>query len=366
MVEAQLKLKDLDKSHKIKIPVPDTVKSVFTQEFRDKVVKELKRQGRERKAEKFKDCNKETVICECSNCGEPHVTPVGCKLRICPSCRIRENNRIVKKYEDIVKSLKNPKLLTVTLKNPKKLTSEAVTHLRNCFSRLRRRKEIKNRLWGGLYAIECKKSVHQDGWNVHIHALIDSLYIPQERLSEIWKEITGNSPVVDIRKVKGIKGLKEVLNYVSKEGEIQEVKDLVHYEEVMANRKQIQTFGSLYDKDPKEFFLECRKCGSTRWNFLGLIKGPEILFSRVDIDYLVQVLTSLDTKETSSHRKTGKGPPKCLNFEEAMSKQDKFFKELEKTDNINEIEAKFGEKFVRYMERIGLVHEPRAGKIEKL
>ena len=59
-----------------------------------------------------------------------------------------------------------------------------------------------------MYSYENTYNEKTGEWHPHVHmfALLDT-WIDQEQLSETWHEITGDSFVVDIRKVKKIKTL---------------------------------------------------------------------------------------------------------------------------------------------------------------
>ena len=61
---------------------------------------------------------------------------------------------------------------------------------------------------GAMYSYENTYNEKTGEWHPHVHmfALLDT-WIDQEQLSETWHEITGDSFVVDIRKVKKIKTL---------------------------------------------------------------------------------------------------------------------------------------------------------------
>jgi hypothetical protein len=67
--------------------------------------------------------------------------------------------------------------------------------------------------WGALWVDE----IGFNNSNLHAHILIYCPYIPQERLSEIWEQVSGN-PVVWINqaKVPGPLALLYMLKYVSK------------------------------------------------------------------------------------------------------------------------------------------------------
>jgi len=355
--------------------------SVFTEEFRKKVEKELYDRGYMEQSLKFRECGEARAISECSNCQHPRSVPIGCGLRICPTCRIRENKKLVSKYQHIVERIKNPKHMTLTVKNVSYFNKEVVHELRDCFNKLIHRKGKKNtkkvgrKIRGGLYSLEVKKVSETVGWNIHIHVLLSSAYIKQSKLSNEWQQITKESsifqesPIVDIRKVHGVEGLKEVLNYVSKEGEIEAVTDLVTYEEVMHNMRQIQPFGTLYNKDPKELKAQCKNCGSEDFDFLGIIKGITIQFCKTDISYFEQVLTSLDTMEISSPTNSSHPPPDSGKKEESQISSEKvrdLLSEVQDTQDRTELEGIFSEELIEYALHNGYIYEPRSGVIKEI
>ena len=54
--------------------------------------------------------------------------------------------------------------------------------------------------------------------NVHAHIIINARFWAQNDISELWKEITGDDFIVDIRKIKNpSKAIKEVFKYIVKD-----------------------------------------------------------------------------------------------------------------------------------------------------
>ena len=89
-------------------------------------------------------------------------------------------------------------------------------------------------------------------WHPHVHmfALLDT-WIDQEQLSETWHEITGDSFVVDIRKVKKdkdfgySKAAAEVCKYALKFGDLS-VEHTWEAFKVLKGKRLSGAFGSLY------------------------------------------------------------------------------------------------------------------------
>ena len=163
-----------------------------------------------------------------------------CKQHLlCPFCAMRRSGKYVAKNIPKLEHIlsENPSLIpvmiTYTVKNGPNLR-ERYTHLKNAERRLKRSAlNYKNgqkwteyaRVQGAISAYEFTKKEKGD-WHPHIHmfALVDS-YIDQQALSQEWLKITGDSFIVDIRKIKvkpnagGLdiaSGLLEVCKYALK------------------------------------------------------------------------------------------------------------------------------------------------------
>lgn len=150
------------------------------------------------------------VFFYCDNCkGLVRVT-LGCGKRFasfCPDCAKRWKRRTFAKYYRGVLVMKHPKFLTLTLKKVKGRIE----------ARLRSLWEMKKYLFKRLarlgYKIPSWCGVIEPP--NHIHLILDACYIPQKLISSIWKEITGDSFIVDIRQVNG-NDLRQVAAYITK------------------------------------------------------------------------------------------------------------------------------------------------------
>jgi len=69
------------------------------------------------------------------------------------------------------------------------------------------------RVLGGAAFFEVTRSAETGLWHPHLHILVEGKYLPQEQLAGLWKDITGDSKIVDIRLVDQRKGVAE---YVTK------------------------------------------------------------------------------------------------------------------------------------------------------
>jgi plasmid rolling circle replication initiator protein Rep len=138
------------------------------------------------------------------------------KHMLCPFCSaIRASKQATAYHDKMVHILKeNPNLkpvfVTLTVKNGDDL-KERFYHLKDSFTTLQtaRRKWLKRgnghnefcKAHGIVYAYEITDKGR--GWHPHLHMilLVDD-WIDKDKLSDEWKAITGDSFIVDVRRVK--------------------------------------------------------------------------------------------------------------------------------------------------------------------
>jgi len=185
---------------------------------------------------------------------------------LCPFCAGIRASKAIQKYTERIDEVlsKNrklkPVLITFTVLNGHDLR-ERSTHLMKSFRTLleRRRDYIKKgrgfnefcKIDGAMYSYENTYS-DEKGWHPHIHmfALIDD-WIDQEQLCETWHEITGDSFIVDVRRVKKEKGLgyskaaAEVCKYALKFGDLS-VENTWQAFKVLKGKRLSGAFGSLW------------------------------------------------------------------------------------------------------------------------
>jgi len=215
-------------------------------------------------------CSTNTVTLMCADCAHEHVVEIGCNRRTCPDCMEKRYYRLRNEYDVLNDHLSNPKILTLTMKHDYDV-ERLYDRLTTAFSKLRRR-EVFQSVTGGFYAVEVKPKPN-GLWNVHLHAIIDGGYVPKGRLSEEWKDLTGDSYIVDIQSLRNRKaGVSYVLGYCASASKVAEVWDgqpesrRIEYEEAVKHRRMIQTFGSMFGVQKEESGpFQCEECGSTDW-----------------------------------------------------------------------------------------------------
>lgn len=187
------------------------------------------------------------------------------KHMLCPFCARARGAKLVEKQLERAGQVMadNPKLipamLTLTVKNGPDLM-ERFEHLIGAFRTLqsRRRDWFKKgrgytefaKINGAVFSVEFTNK--GNGWHPHLHAfvLLDD-YIDQAALSAEWERITGDSSVVDIRKVKATKSgtladaMTEVFKYAVKFSDLSLDLNLEAYETLLGKRL-LGSFGSLH------------------------------------------------------------------------------------------------------------------------
>jgi len=235
------------------------------------------------KAESFIHCGEDVYTLECCQCGYRHTVRYNCKLRICPRCASVKVSVLMDKYLPYVEGLNpdNVRRIDLTIKNVEDL-KQGVDKVRDSFTKLRRRDYYKRRIQGGIYGIEANPG--KDGkWNVHLHFLYYGSYIPQSRLSDDWKDITGDSPVVWISRPRNSeKALWYVVKYVTKgvhEADQWTEAQLVEFVLALENVRLIQAFGCFLGRIAQRPPFVCPRCGHCIWRVLD--KDGEVVFDRL-------------------------------------------------------------------------------------
>ena len=185
---------------------------------------------------------------------------------LCPFCAgiraSRSLQRYTKRIDEVLSKNRKlkPVLITFTVKSGFDL-AERSAHLMKSFRALldRRRDYIKKgrgfnefcKINGAMYSYENTYN-DKEGWHPHIHmfALLDE-WIDQSELSQFWESLTGDSKIVDIRRVKkenGLgysKGISEVCKYALKFGDLT-VENTWEAFKVLKGKRLTGAFGSLW------------------------------------------------------------------------------------------------------------------------
>lgn len=185
---------------------------------------------------------------------------------LCPSCAALRASKMINKVVGSVDLVlaKNPKLkpvlITLTVKNGSDLL-ERFNHLIKSFKCLqhRRRDFLKKgrgfnefcKIDGAFFTTEYTYNKKTDEWHPHIHmfALIDD-WICVHALSDLWFDVTGDSYIVDVRRVRRTKehgfgkAVAEVCKYALKFSDLSLENTWFAYN-ILKGKKLAGSFGSL-------------------------------------------------------------------------------------------------------------------------
>lgn len=179
--------------------------------------------------------------------GDVRVAANACRLRWCPVCTDSRRNYISHSVVDWVEKQSHPKFLTLTIMHSNAPLDHQINYLYNYFRLLRKRKDFRACVPGGLWFFQIKKSKGSGQWHPHLHCLITGLYIPHSRLVRMWKDITGNSTVVDIRPIRNpAKACNDAARYAACPGSLAGLSfdDALELVECMHGRRICGTWGT--------------------------------------------------------------------------------------------------------------------------
>jgi hypothetical protein len=179
--------------------------------------------------------------------GKIRVASSRCGQRWCPLC-IRTKRFVIQQTVGAwVKSIKQPKFLTLTLKHTNSPLENQIDAIYSAWKELRRRPWFKSRVKGGIWFFQVKKSKTDGLWHPHIHILFEGRFIEHEQIKTIWSQITHGSTVVDIRAVKDPKKAADyVARYAAAPCELSELplSDAVACVKALHSRRICGTFGT--------------------------------------------------------------------------------------------------------------------------
>lgn len=179
--------------------------------------------------------------------GEVRVAANSCHLRWCPVCSDSKRAYISHSVAGWVEQQSFPKFLTLTIMHSNAPLEHQIDHLYKYFRLLRKRKDFREAVPGGFWFFQIKKSKSSNQWHPHLHCLITGKWLPHARLVHMWKEITYNSTVVDIRPIRDpAKACNDAARYAACPGSLAGLSfdDALELVECMHGRRICGTWGT--------------------------------------------------------------------------------------------------------------------------
>jgi len=192
--------------------------------------------------------------------------------------------------------MKHPVFITLTEANVPAIDKKYYTGLRGRLTKLRHR-DIFAKCVGGFYGIETTYNYDTKTWHVHIHMIADTPYIPQDKLSEAWHDITGNSYVVHIREINNAeKASKEIAKYVVKPGKfLQDSKLVDEFLNAVKGARLVTTFGKYHNiqfEDEDDCGLPDCLCKKNKWRRLDNFFSIDSIYKDIEGRYRLKAIIS--------------------------------------------------------------------------
>lgn len=172
-----------------------------------------------------------------------------CRDRLCPTCARVRSRQTAERVAVATQHADSLRFLTFTLKSSDAPLGEQLDRLYASLRSLRRTAEWKAHVWGGIACVEVTRNAETGQWHPHLHVLADGKYWRQASISNAWRAITGDSPVVDIRAVRSRKNAAQyVAKYSAKPTDLKfwPLHAIADFAAAIHRRRLVLTFGSLH------------------------------------------------------------------------------------------------------------------------
>lgn len=139
---------------------------------------------------------------------------------------------------------------------------ELAKHLVRSFRNLRRRKWWTDRVRGGCSVYEITGS--PGDWHVHIHAVLESQYLPWKELFTFWQSISGGRGVW-ITNISPSAATSYLTKYLTKAPDSPDL--LIDLNDALRGFRMFQPFGNWHNrlKPSRKHPYTCPVCGGQVW-----------------------------------------------------------------------------------------------------
>lgn len=204
----------------------------------------------ERRMDAFDTCRHRAWFVRHQETGDLRVAAKSCKLRWCPLCAKKKQWFLVEQFRPWAESVDKLKFLTLTLKHSNAPLHDQICSLYTFFQKFRKLKYLRDNMIGGVWFFQITKSKESGQWHPHLHCLIESNFMSQDKLSKLWCRTTLGSTIVDIRSCKDSKKIAEYVGrYSARPSSLagMELADRIELMEALHGRRLVGTWGTAKD-----------------------------------------------------------------------------------------------------------------------
>lgn len=199
-------------------------------------------------AERMANCCR-TPIAYTRSDGSIRVRPGYCRSRVCPLCSKQRQYTAGERAAACTSRMDAPRFITLTLREDGRPLRERLDRLATAWRRLRQQECWKRAVRGGIYGVQVTRGTGGDGWHVHMHVVADGTYFHHSELRAAWEKATGDSHIIDVRKVPSRKDVATyIARYVAHTDAVStwSAAAIREYVEAFHGRRVLHTFGTMH------------------------------------------------------------------------------------------------------------------------
>jgi hypothetical protein len=180
---------------------------------RDKILAAMVRNSLPiKRIERFTNCGASCIVQRSPSTKKVRCLACLCHDRWCIPCQRARSHRLAAVVADHMEG-KDCRFVTLTLRHRQAPLKDQIDRLLRCFRNLRAMPFWAEKVLGGAAFVEIKRSRDGRAWHPHLHLIVEGKYLPESVLSQKWLVVTGDSHVVDVRRVNS---REHAARYVSK------------------------------------------------------------------------------------------------------------------------------------------------------
>lgn len=216
-------------------------------------------------AEKLAHCCENPMVYASDDGKHVRMAERRCRSRCCPRCAKFRANELTSKLIGICRRMDSRRMVTLTMRSVDEPLRDQLCELRRSFGRLRRSRQWKDLVTGGVYTVEVTMNRETGLWHPHLHAIIDGSYFPCMDLKAAWEKASKGSTIAHIRAVpSATQAARYVSSYVAKSSDARSFTDAVvaEWAEQVHGLRLASTFGNLHGvkiEEEDDNRVKCRK-----------------------------------------------------------------------------------------------------------